>query len=270
MRALLVLLSAVFMLSACSKEVKLVSASSTQEPLQVEEQATVELRLSETDLAKYTDQDEGVWKEARKAGLLKVFNKILNRDLIIVPVDGGPLAASYGSYTQSGFLVREGDAETGDIVQSFMVSARFAGDLGQGGQIIALEEERYVSGMHDISYVMFYQNMPSALPSYVAIAEPVKELGSSFFRVVGMAEVKQLMHDTVALPKNQGGATGRLCAIEIVVSDREVEAGDRIFLMNVDVAALEPEAGLGPDGEPETVTVLPPHSDTVQEPKEKK
>jgi len=270
MRALLVLLSAVFMLSACSKDVKLVAASSTQEPIQVEDKATVELRLSEADLAKYPDQDAGIWQEARSAGLIKVFNKILNKDLVIVPIDGGPLAAGYGSYTQSGVLNKVGDEETGDMVQSFLVSTRFSGDLGQGGQIVALEEDNYVSGMHDISYAMFYQNKPSDLPAYVAIAEPVKELGSSFFRVIGMAEVKQLMQDTVALPKEQGGATGSLCAIGIVVSDREVEAGDRIFLMNVDIAALEPGVGPGPDDEPETVTVLPPHSDTVQEPKEKK
>jgi hypothetical protein len=84
-----------------------------------------------------------------------------------------------------------------------------------------------------------------------------------------MAEIKQLMQDTVALPKEQGGATGVLCNLEIIVSDREVEAGDRIFLMNVDVAALDPDAVIAQD-EPDTVVVLPPHSDTVSEPSEQK
>ena len=88
MRALLVLLSAVFMLSGCTKEVKLVSTSAAQEPLRVEEEATVELRLSETDLVKYVDADTGVWTEARNAGLIKVFNKILNRNIVLVPVAG--------------------------------------------------------------------------------------------------------------------------------------------------------------------------------------
>ena len=48
-----------------------------------------------------------------------------------------------------------------------------------------------------------------------------------------------------------------------------VEAGDIIFLMNVEVAALDPDAVIAQDA-PETVVVLPPHSDTVNEPSEQK
>ncbi|PKN42304.1 MAG: hypothetical protein CVU60_06300 [Deltaproteobacteria bacterium HGW-Deltaproteobacteria-18] len=270
MRALLVLLSAVFIFGGCSKEVKLVSANTAQEPIRVEEQATVELRLSEMDLAKYVDADTGVWTEARNAGLIKVFNKILNKNIVIVPVAGmTPLGRMDGAFTQSGLLNTQGDPETGDLVQNFMVSTSFVGDLGLGGQIISLEEDRFIAGMHDVLYAMLYQAVPESLPSFVAIAEPVKELGTSFFRVIGMAEIKQLMQDTVALPKEQGGATGVLCNLEIIVSDREVEAGDRIFLMNVDVAALDPGAVIAQD-EPDTVVVLPPHSDTVSEPSEQK
>ncbi|SFJ72772.1 hypothetical protein SAMN04488082_10650 [Desulfomicrobium apsheronum] len=270
MRALLVLLSAVFIFGGCSKEVKLVSANSAQEPIRVEEQATVELRLSEMDLIKYVDADTGIWTEARNAGLVKVFNKILNKDIVIVPVAGmTPLGRMDGAFTQSGLLNTQGDPETGDLVQSFLISASFVGDLSLGGQIISLEEDRYIAGMHDVLYAMLYQTTPESLPSYVAIAEPVGELGTSFYRVIGMAEIKQLMQDTVALPKEQGGATGVLCNLEIIVSDREVEAGDRIFLMNVDVAALDPDAVIAQD-EPDTVVVLPPHSDTVSEPSEQK
>lgn len=270
MRALLVLLSAVFILGGCSKEVKLVSANTAQEPIRVEEQATVELRLSEMDLVKYVDADTGVWTEARNAGLIKVFNKILNKNIVIVPVAGmTPLGRTDGAFTQSGLLNTQGDPETGDLVQNFLISTSFVGDLGLGGQIISLEEDRFIAGMHDVFYAMLYQAVPESLPSFVAIAEPVGELGTSFYRVIGMAEIKQLMQDTVALPKEQGGATGMLCNLEIIVSDREVEAGDRIFLMNVDVAALDPDAVIAQD-EPDTVVVLPPHSDTVSEPSEQK
>jgi hypothetical protein len=270
MRALLVLLSAVFILGGCSKEVKLVSANTAQEPIRVEEQATVELRLSEMDLVKYVDADTGVWTEARNAGLVKVFNMILNKNIVIVPVAGmTPLGRMDGAFTQSGLLNTQGDPETGDLVQNFLISTSFVGDLGLGGQIISLEEDRFMAGMHDVLYAMLYQAVPESLPSFVAIAEPVDELGTSFYRVIGMAEIKQLMQDTVALPKEQGGATGMLCNLEIIVSDREVEAGDRIFLMNVDVAALDPGAVIAQD-EPDTVVVLPPHSDTVSEPSEQK
>jgi len=271
MRALLVLLSSLVLLSACSKEVKLVSASSSQEPLRVEEQATVEMRLTKNDLAKYTDTESGIWQEARNAGLIKLCNKILNRNLLVVPVSGStPMGTMQGEYTQSGVLNSQPDEETGDVVQNFLISASFEGDLSQGGQIIALEEDHYVAGMHDINYAMLYQAVPESLPSFVVIAEPVSELGTGFFRVVGMAEITQVKDDTVALPKEQGGLTGTLCTLEILASDREVEAGDRIFLMSVDVAALDADAVVSPDGEPETVVVLPPSSDKVQEPKEKK
>lgn len=270
MRALLVLLSAVFILGGCSKEVKVISANTAQEPIRVEEQAIVELRLSEMDLAKYVDAETGIWTEARKAGLVKVFNKIVNKDIVIVPVTGMvPLGRAEGAFSQSGALNTQGDPETGDLIQSFMISTDFTGDLSLGGQIVSLEEDRFVGGMNDVLYAMLYQAVPESLPSYVAIAEPVGELGSSFYRLIGMAEVKQLMQDTVALPKEQGGATGTLCGLEIVVSDREVEAGDIIFLMNVEVAALDPDAVIAQDA-PETVVVLPPHSDTVNEPSEQK
>lgn len=270
MRALLVLLSAVFVLSACSKEVKVVSAPTDIESTVFEEQAVVELRLSKSDLLRYTDVDAGIWDEARNAGLIKVGNKILNRDLIIVPTSGiAALAGGFGEYSESGFLATQGDPETGDVVQNFMVTAKFSGDTSLGGQILTLEEDRFVAGSQDIAYGMLYQAVPEMLPGHVVIAETAKELGSSFLRVIGIAEVKQVKQGRVALPPEQGGATGTLCTLEILVSDREVESGDRIFLMNVDVAALEPGAVVI-DGEPETVVVVPPHSDTVQEPAEKK
>mgnify|MGYP003584982328 CR=1 FL=1 len=270
MRALLMLLSAVFLLGACSKEVQVVSAPSGIESTVVEEEASVELRLSKSDLLRYTDVDEGIWKEARTAGLIKVSNKILNKDLLIIPSAGVPsLGGGFGEYTESGVLTTESDPETGDFIQSFMVSAKFSGDLALGGQILTLEEDRFIAGSSDIAYAMLYQAVPDTLPGHVVIAEPAKELGSSFLRVIGMAEIKQVKQGTVALPKEQGGATGTLCTLEVLVSNREIEAGDRVFLMNVDVAALEPGAVLD-EGEPETVVVLPPSSDKVQEPSEKK
>jgi hypothetical protein len=270
MSALLVLVSAVFILGGCSKEVKLVSTNTAQEAIRIEEQATVELRLDEMDLAKYLDVDTGVWTEARNAGLIKVFNKIVNKNIVIVPVAGmTPLGRPDGAFAQSGLLNTQGDPETGDLVQNFMVSASFVGDLSLGGQIISLEEDRYIVGMHDSLYAMLYQSLPESLPSYAAIAEPVGEMGSSFYRLIGMAEITQIVRDTVTLPKGQGGATGILCGIEIVVSDREVEAGDRFFLMNVEVAALDSDAVIVRD-EPATVVVLPPNSDTISEPLEQK
>ncbi len=270
MRALLVLLSAVFLLSACAKEVQLVSTPSDIESTVVEEQASVELRFSKADLLRFTDVEEGIWKEARTAGLIKVCNKILNKDLLIIPVSGVPsLGGGFGEYTESGVLTTESDPETGDLIQSFMVSAKFSGDLALGGQILTLEEDRFISGSGEVAYAMLYQAVPDTIPGHVVIAEEAKELGKSFLRVIGMAEIKQVKQGTVALPKEQGGATGTLCTLEILVSNREIESGDRVFLMNVDVAALEPGSTLA-EGEPETVVVLPPSSDKVQEPSEKK
>lgn len=269
MRALLLLLSAVFVLSACSKDLKPVSTTA-MEPLEIQESATVDLRLSETELAKYLTVEEGFWIEARKAGLNKLFNKILNRNISIVPVAGTGGGSTYGLYTQSGLLSDIKDEETGDVAQSFMLSARFNNDLSAGGQILSIEEDHFISGSNDIVYAMLYQTVPQSLPAYVVVAEPIAEVGSNFFRVIGMAEVMQVTRSIFAMPANQGGATGAMCSLEVLVSDRELEAGDRIFLMNVDVTALDSAPALTEDGEPEIVQVLPPHSDTVQEPKEKK
>ena len=271
MRAVLVILGAVVLLAACTKEVKLVTATSSREPLVVSEKATVELRLSAAYLAKDPDPDGFVWQNSREAGLLKVFNKILNKDLLVTPVDGlFPPDIDEGRFTSTGLLSQSRDEETGDFVQNFLVSTRFVGDLDLGGQIIVNEEANYIAGMHDIVYAMLYKTVPPALPAYVVIAEPAEELGSSFARVIGMAEVKQLMTDTVSLPQEQGGASGTLCVLEIMVSDREIEAGDRVFLLTVDVAALDSPPALPGHRELETVVVQPPYSDKVQEPREKK
>jgi hypothetical protein len=60
-----------------------------------------------------------------------------------------------------------------------------------------------------------------------------------------------------------------MSTLEMIVSNREIESDDRIFLLDGNVAALEPGAILS-EGEPETVVVLPPSSDKVQEPSETK
>jgi hypothetical protein len=270
MRALLVLLSAVFILGGCSKEVKPVSTSTMLEPLEVHDTVKVDLRLSNLELAQYADAEEGFWKEARKAGLVKLFNKILNKNISLVPIAGTTgFDGEFGYYTQTGALDSQQDEETGDFSHSFMISASFNNDLSVGGQIVSLQEGNYVAASDHIAYAMLYQAVPQTLPAYVVIAEPISEVGSDFYRVIGMAEVIQVTRSIFAMPKNQGGATGAMCSLEILVSDREVEAGDRIFLMNVDVAALDPDAVIAQD-EPETVVVLPPHSDTVREPSEQK
>ena len=271
MRALLVLLSAVFLLGGCSKEVKPVSTLATLEPLEISEMAKVDLLLSDTDLGKYTDAEDGFWKEARKAGLVKLFNKILNKNISLVPLAGTTgIDGGYGLYTQTGVLNTQQDQETGDFAQSFVLSATFNNDLSVGGQIISLEEGNYVAASDHIAYAMLYQAVPQTLPAYVVIAEPIAEVGSDFYRVIGMAEVIQVTRTIFAMPKDQGGATGAMCSLEIVVSDREIEAGDRIFLMNLDVTALDSDAVVTEDGEPEIVQVQAPYSDKVQEPKEKK
>lgn len=270
MRALLVLLCAMVSLSACSKEVKLVSTSTSQEPVRIEERVVVEMRLSKSDLAKYVDIQDGVWQEARTAGTIKLFNKILSRDLVVVPTSGiGPVGSLDGSYTQNGFVDMTGDEETGDIVQTFMVSASFTTDTALAGQIVSNEESRYLAGMHNVVYAVLYDVVPKSLPAYVVIAEHIGELGSALHRVIGMAEVKQILQEKVALPQDQGGAVGTLCSMEIVVSDREVEAGDMIFLLTTDMTALE-SMSVPTIDEPDTVVVMPPQTDSVQEPGEKK
>lgn len=271
MRALLLLLSAVFILASCSKEVQLVATANSQDPVTVEEKGMVELRLSQTDLAKYVDVEDGIWEEARRAGLSKVFTKMVTKDIVLVPVDGvAPLGVSDGAYSQSGIVSRDVDDETGDLVQSFMISTRFVGDLDLGGQIVTLEEGRFIAGMHDVTYAMLYKTVPTSLPAYVVIVQPLDELGSSFYRVTGLAEVKQILQNDVILPDEQGGGRGTLCALEVVASDREIEPENKLFLLSVDVAALDSQDLTQSAGELETVVVQPPQTDTVQEPKEKK
>lgn len=271
MRALLIVLGTIFLLSACTKEVRLTTTSYMQDPVVVEEQGSVELRLSPIDMAKYVNTEEGIWQEARDQGLPRVFQKLINKNIVVTPVDGSiPLGIVAGEYSQHGFVHQQTDEETGDLVQNFLMSVRFIGDLDLGGEVINVEDDRYVAGMFDVVYAMLYETLPSSLPAYVATARPLKELGPSFYRVTGVAEIKQIEGNEIALPLTKGGLTGTLCSMEVVCSGREIEEGDKIFLLSVDVTALEKDQLISFPGEPETIVVQPPHVDTVQEPAEQK
>lgn len=272
MRALLMLLGVVLVGSACAKDVQLTEATGIADPIVRSESAVVELRLGDAELATYSDVDEAVWDRARAIGLQTVFNKLLVMDTVFVPVDGmTALDSQAGTYTQEGMVTQTRDAETGDLVQRFEVSARFAGDLSLGGEIVTVEESNFLAGATDIVYSMLYSHAPASLPAYVVIAEPVQELGSGFCRLIGMGEVIDTMDYTVRQPAGKGGATGQLCTVEMITSNREVEPGDKVFLMSVTLSALEAEPFLtATELEPDTVVVEPPHHDVVQEPKEQK
>ncbi len=271
MRALLVVLSAVLVFSACAKEVQLVENIGSADPIVRNEKAIVEVRLSEAELATLDDVETGVWEKARAIGLQKVFNKMLIKDTVFVPVDGMTALDSLdGVYTQLGGVTQSRDAETGDLVQSFGIATRFVGDLSLGGEIVTVEESNYLAGGTDTVYAMLYNNVPPTLPAYVLIAEPVTEVGAGFYRMIGMGELVQTMDNTVSLPPDKGGATGKLCSVEVVVSNREVEPGDMVFLMSVEMTALDSELPLPTETELDTVVVEPLHKDVVHAPKEQK
>ena len=99
MRVLLVVLSLVLSLGACAKKAAVVPDASSHEPLIAEEKAVVELQLSPEELEQYTDRDAEIWKKACSTGLVSAFNKMINRDLVMIPSDGlVPLGASGGNY----------------------------------------------------------------------------------------------------------------------------------------------------------------------------
>jgi hypothetical protein len=189
----------------------------------------------------------------------------------MIPADGNiPLGAMAGDYEQYGVLTDIRDEETGDMVQKFSVEAGFTADMDLSGRIVVLEEDAYLAGMGNVAYAMLYRTVPQQELAYAVIAEPAKELSSHVLRLIGLAEVKQTTPHIIALPGTERNVTGTLCTLEVMASDREVEAGDRIFLLDVEVNALDPEARQAVAADPETVIVLPRYVDTIEEPKEQK
>lgn len=272
MRSFFVLLVALFMLGACSKKSQVITTSDIREPAHFEESGLVELQLNKEDVALFADRESEIWKQARRLALTNVTNKIFNRDLIVQPVDGYDVQSSgLGSVIQNGFLADMSTSDTGDFIQKFRVHLSFDGDNRQGGQILVQEEHNFLGAINDIVYAVLYQAVPDDVPAYAVIAEPVDELSGSFVRVIGLAEVKQIQnsHVTVTNPDRSNDEartlSGTLCSLEIVVSDREIEAGDRIFLANAEFTALDPESQSA-DAPLETVVVQPAYSDKVQEP----
>lgn len=266
MRSLLLLVSMIFMLASCAKDVQLVESGSTKEPAKFEETAIVEVRLTDNDLGKYTDREKGIWEEARTRGLQRVFNKVLQNEMLFVPVDGLSIIASPKPYSQFGSLASE-DTDAADHIQKFSTTVRFVGDTKIGGQIITLEESNFISGMTDTTYGMLFSATPGALPAYVAIAQPTPEIGAGFYRLIGLAEVRQVLDNVAQMPKEDGVITGRLCTLENMVSSREVEKDDMIFLLSVDVTALAPGASVEGEQLLETVVVQPAKNFKVTEPK---
>lgn len=271
MRVLIVALGIVLSLSACSKKTALIPDTSSHEPVVAEASDIVELRLSPEELESYTDKDAEIWKKACSAGLVKAFNKMVNRDIIMIPADGlMPLGAAAGKYVQHGAMTEIVDEETGDMVQKFSVAARFVADMDLSGRIVALEEGRYIAGMHDVAYAMLHLALPPQMPAYAVIAEPVGEVSSHVFRLIGLAEIKQVTPYMAVASEGKNKRTGMLCTLEIMASNREIEADDLIFLLDVDVMALDAAKAQAIAAEPETVVIKPLSKDKVREPKEQK
>ena len=271
MCVLLVVLSLVLSLGACAKKAAVVPDASSHEPLIAEEKAVVELQLSPEELEQYTDRDAEIWKKACSAGLVSAFNKMINRDLVMIPSDGlVPLGASGGKYAQHGMLTRVVDEETGDTIQKFSVATRFMADMDLSGRIVVLEEGRYIAGMHDVVYAILHLALPPQMPAYAVIAEPVSELSPHVLRVIGLAEVKHVTQHIAMASKVRGKTSGMICTLDIMASNREIEPNDLVFLMDVDVMALDVASPLPAEADPETVMVRPRHVDKVQEPKEHK
>lgn len=276
MRSFFVLLVALLMLGACSKKTQVISTGESRDPVRIEESSIVELMLNKEDVSQFTDRESEIWKKARRLAMTSVTNRILNRDIVLQPVEGYDVqSGGIGAVTQNGFLADLAESDTGDFIQKFKVHLSFAGDNRQGGQILVQEEHNYLAAVNDIVYAILYQAIPDDVPSYAIIAEPVDELSQNFVRIIGVAEVKQIQgsHVTVSNPEGVDGdkksIAGTLCSLEILVSDREIESGDRIFLANTEFAALDPQSRAG-DESLETVVVQPTYSDKVQEPGEAK
>lgn len=271
MRSVLVLMTAVFLLGACStKEVQVISVEGTQEPVRIEESGTVEVQMGKAELARFTDREEEIWKAARIAGLTKVFNKILTKDYVLLPSTGTAMSdPAAGTVSQHGRLAIDGDVETGDFLQQFLVTVKFAGDTRTSGQLVANKEGNYLSGMHDLAYAVLFGQAPMSLPAYVAIAKSSEELGPNFAKVIGVAEIKQVLDNKMTLTREQTSMSGTLCVLEIMVSSGEIEKGDQLYLLKTDVAALDAAKSIV-EPELETVVVQPPYSDKVKEPKAKK
>lgn len=236
MRVVFLLSIFMMVLCACSPNVQ-IPAETFQPPAQIEEEAIVTLRFSQPELNAFVDKEAEIWRQARATGLAKVFYKILDREVVFHPAVGlAMLGQAHGAYTQKGAISSQKEAETGDLIQTFEVSTVFVGDPDLGGHIIVQEGNRYISSTNDVVYAMLLALPPQSPPLYVAIAKPVAELGPGFLRLAGMAEIKQVM----GAVKSQG-QDGTLCALNIVGSDREIEAGDQIFLLSVAVIATNDE-----------------------------
>ena len=106
------------------------------------------------------------------------------------------------------------------------------------GQVLSLEEDRFLAGTGDRFTAVVYGTLPVEGDGYFLVAEEVQETGNGMLQVIGSGRIVRSLG-----PAGQGFTSpeepgGTLCQGELWETNREVEQGDRLFLLSTSIEAL--------------------------------
>lgn len=241
-------------------------------PLSLTRDTVSRIRLTEYDVARYDTVEQAMWAEGTRSGMRAVFNDFLQLEPVFRPVDSPGRCVGAGEPVRQGPLMAQADPVTHDYVQKFRVSARFSPTRSCSGRILALEEDRFLAGSGDRFTAVMYGGVSEDHAGYFLVARQVQEEGGRLLQVVGSGRIVRSLGPAGFGTGSDGQEPGTLCQAELWETNREVEQGDLLFILDTSVKALPrsgPTVQPSETGYPEVV-VEPRQEPVFDEPAEDK
>ena len=234
----LILMFVIFFLTACTpKPVPQTRFARAIAPDPVVKSARVKVTITPNQLKNQPEYDEVFWTRARSQGMTEIGNAYIQHAPLVSGIDDPNQTLSCPElFTQSGTVAEIQDAQTGDYQQDVTFEAAFIPEKQMTGQILRLEQNRYIVSMKDRIVFRLFSSCPINPPAFFLVAQRIHNDNLTFLKIIGSGHVIDSIADNQPTPRY--GPTGTLCLAELGQTTSEVEKGDIIFMLRVKAHAV--------------------------------
>lgn len=178
-----------------------------------------------------------------------------------------------GMYNFRGKVDPDDARHSGELMQDYSCTILLQPYYSLAGEIISLDEERTIGAGNDKITIALFDLLPEKLPAYFMIGRGVKKNNQDLMSVYGSGRIIQVLGD-ISDPASHMAADSVLAHGVILETNHEVRRNDLIFLVSMDVKAIEEEVQEIAPREASTFTdevrVRPEVRKTESEPQEMK
>ncbi|MFW5791201.1 MAG: hypothetical protein ACOCVU_00940 [Desulfohalobiaceae bacterium] len=236
MKTSFVLTAMVLVLCACQsmrpQEVVPVIEQVSAPPVVIEKSATVSVVVSPDRVEQSQTPQKALLDKGLNQGMTRIINDILN-DKPLVHVSDHQLQAKPHSLLDTGqpFAARE-DPVTSDFGASFELTATLTPVIGLTGMVVDLDDTRAIAAQNE------YVTIRVAEPSFAAqdvffMVGKAKMLNSgSYYEIIGSGKIIS--------------TSGDLAQSILMETVREIEIGDPVFLLDVEMGPVMVEEEVVP------------------------